>query len=205
MAREHGDQASSQALPLDRFDALPKTHRVGAHRIAGRARRFWRYLLAGVIATAVLVTVGIIGVNSIGGGSNAPVGETAEQPQQPQVKPELDPTATIAVLNGTATPNLAAGVDQVISQNGWGIISFSEDAASNEVQISAVFYAVPEDEAAAAALAAELGGVSTYQSQDYTDFGVRLVVLLGADYAGPGADEAAAITARLGAGSTDPE
>lgn len=204
MARKQSDRASSNALPQDRFDALPKTNRVGAHRITARMNRFWRYFLVGVLATAVLVTAGIIGLNAVDGATTT-TGEVAEQPQSEQVKPELDPTATIAVLNGTPTPNLAAGVDQVISQNGWGVITFSEDAASRDVQISAVFYAVPEDEPAAAALAAELGGVSTYASQDYTAYEVRLVVLLGADYAGPGGDEAAAITAQLGARSSELE
>lgn len=197
MAREQEAKASPRALPQDRFDELPKGRRVGAHRIAGRVRRFWRYLVAGIVATAVIVTIGIIGVNSIGGTSD-PMPNAPQQTQDDRVTPELDPTATVAVLNGTPTPNLAAGVDQVITANGWGQITFSGDAASREVQISAVFYLAAEDETAAAGLAAELGGVSTYQSSDYADYGVRLVVLLGADYAGPGEEEAAAITVRLG-------
>lgn len=198
MAREQGERRSDMDLPRDRFDVPRQAGRVGAHRIAGRARRGWRYVLVGAIATVVLVTAGILWANSIGGGSNDPVAQGPAQPQEQRVTPELDPTASVAVLNGTPTPNLAAGVDQVITSNGWGVIAFSDDAVSRDVQISAVFYAVPEDEAAAAGLAAQLGGVSTYQSDGYGEYGVRLVVLLGADYGGPGKDEAAAITATLG-------
>lgn len=198
MAREQGERLSDTDLPRDRFDVPRQAGRVGAHRIAGRARRGWRYVLVGAIATVVLVTAGILWANSIGGGSNDPVAQGPAQPQEQRVTPELDPTASVAVLNGTPTPNLAAGVDQVITSNGWGVIAFSDDAVSRDVQISAVFYAVPEDEAAAAGLAAQLGGVSTYQSDGYGEYGVRLVVLLGADYGGPGKDEAAAITATLG-------
>lgn len=198
MAREQGERLSDTDLPRDRFDVPRQAGRVGAHRIAGRARRGWRYVLGGAIATVVLVTAGILWANSIGGGSNDPVAQGPAQQQEQRVTPELDPTASVAVLNGTPTPNLAAGVDQVITSNGWGVIAFSDDAASRDVQISAVFYAVPEDEAAAAGLAAQLGGVSTYQSDGYGEYGVRLVVLLGADYGGPGKDEAAAITATLG-------
>ena len=38
-------------------------------------------------------------------------------------------------------------------------------------------------------LAKELGGVSTFQGSDYDEYGARLIVLLGADYAGPGSDQ----------------
>ncbi len=202
MAREQGERRSATDLPRDRFDVPRQSGRVGVHRIAGRVRRGWRYVLAGAIATAVLLAGGIVWANSVGGGTNEPVAQGPAQPQDSRVTPELDPSASVAVLNGTPTPNLAAGVDQVITQNGWGAIAFSDDAASRDVQISAVFYAVPEDEAAAAGLAAQLGGVSTYQSDGYGEYGVRLVVLLGADYGGPGKDEAAAITAAL-AGSPE--
>lgn len=181
--------------PTDRFDAVPRSDRVGAHRLTGRVRRFWRYALVAVIATAVLVTAGIFWVNSIGGSSGLST-EQRTAPQAEQTKPVLDPEATVAVLNGTEVPNLAAGVDEVITRNSWGQIIFSGEAAAKDVEISAVFYADPADEAAAMALAAELGGVSTYESQSYLEYGVRLVVLLGSDYAGPGEEEAAAITAR---------
>ena len=76
-----------------------------------------------------------------------------------------------------------------ITQNGWGQILFSAPAASSDVKISAVFYSTPEDEAAALGLAKELGGVSTFQSSDYDEYGARLIVLLGVDYAGPGSDQ----------------
>lgn len=182
----------------DRFDEVPRSDRVGAHRITGRVRRFWRYALVALVACAVLVTAGILWVNSVGGGSSLPTEQPAAPPQA-QIQPQLDPEATVAVLNGTVTPNLAAGVDEVITGNSWGQIIFSGEAAASDVEISAVFYADPADEAAALALAAELGGVSIYESQNYLEYGVRLVVLLGADYAGPGAEEAAAITERAAA------
>lgn len=186
---------SRQALPEDRFDNLPKSRRVGAHRITAKPRRFWLYLVAAIAGIAVLTGAGIIAVHSIGAGVSSSIGDAAEAPAaEEQVRAEADPEATIAVLNGTDTPNLQAGVEQVILANEWGQIAFSDYAASREVQISAVFYSDPEDETAAAGLAAMLGGVSTYVSADYGEYGVRLVVLLGADYAGPGFDEAAAIT-----------
>ncbi len=199
MSADPGKRGSKSELPADRFDSLEKSPRVGAHRISGRVRRIWRYLIVGVVASAVLITAGVIAVNLVdyhGSESNAP--QTSGGSDEPEVKPELDPSATIVILNGNPTLNLAAGVDEAISTNQWGQIMFSDNADTRDVQISAVFYSNAEDLAAAKGLAEKLGGVSTYESQDYLQFGARLVVLLGADYAGPGFDEAEKITAQLG-------
>lgn len=198
MSGDQGERASARDYPRDRFDALPKNPRVGAHRVAGRARRAWRYVLVGAIATVVLVTAGVVYVNSIGSGSGLPLQNDPPSQTEDRVVPQIDPTATVVVLNGTPTPNLAAGVDEVITLNAWGSIIFSDNAATRDVQISAVFYADEADLPAAEGLAQQLGGVSTYQSDGYAEYGARLIVLLGADYAGPGRDEAAAITERLG-------
>lgn len=197
MSRDSAERSSTSGYPRDRFDALPQTSRVGAHRLTGRVRRAWRYVLAGAIATVVLVGAGVFYINSLGGGSQMQLPLGPPIPQEDRIIPQLDPTATIAVLNGTPTPNLAAGVDSVVTANQWGQIAFSDDADSRDVAISAVFYADEADLPAAEGLAQKLGGVSTYQSDGYTQYGVRLVVLLGVDYAGPGYDEAAALTEQL--------
>ncbi|MGK0722217.1 LytR C-terminal domain-containing protein [Leucobacter sp. W1478] len=208
MAPHHGDvdrpRQARQTLPEDRFDRLPKGRRVGAHRIAARPHRFWLYLVAVVAGVVVLSGLGIVALQVFGGN----VGTFTSEQEAPVAAPEqvqgaLDPNATVAILNGTETPNLQEGLEAVITENAWGQIAFVEYAASRDVQISAVFYGAPEDEAAAAGLARELGGVSYYESPDYEEYGVRLVVLLGADYAGPGFDQAAEITARL-EGSAEP-
>ena len=202
MAPQHRDvetpRKARQTLPEDRFDRLPKSRRVGAHRIAARPHRFWFYLVAVVIGVVVLSAAGIVAVQVLGGNVGTFTSDRGEPNGAPeQVQGALDPEATVAILNGTATPNLQAGLEEVITENDWGQIAFSQYAASRDVQISAVFYGAPEDQAAAAGLAKELGGVSYYESPNYAEYGVRLVVLLGADYAGPGFDQAADITARL--------
>lgn len=189
MADKHRGGSSTAArprLPEDRFDGLERSGRVGSHRLVARPRRFWVYFLAFLVGVAVLTGAGILLLQTIG--TDIPVlreGGGGGEHLVEQVKPEINPEATVAVLNGTQTPGLEAGVAQVIADNGWGQIGFSQVAASNEVQISAVFYVDPADEAAALGLAKELGGVSIYQSEDYAEYGVQLVVLLGADYAGP--------------------
>lgn len=199
MSPARGERSSNLERSQDRFDKLGKAPRVGVHRISGRVRRGWRYLIVGLVASAVLIAAGIIGLKFIdyrGTESTAP--RASEGSAEEKVVPKLDPEATIVILNGNPTLNLAAGLDEAITANQWGKILFSDNADSRDVPISAVFYSDVADLAAAEGLADKLGGVSTYESQNYVQFGARLVVLLGADYAGPGFTEAKQITAQLG-------
>lgn len=184
------DKGSAQRQ--DRFDAIDVSRRAGAHRVTGRPRRFWVYFVAGLVSIVVITGLGIAFLHFSNVATDTGwVSELPEdgEPAVPAVKPELDPSATVAVLNGTSTTGFAAVVDGVITSNGFGQILFSGEAASHDVQISAVFYSVPEDEAAARGLAQELGGVGSYLTEDYAEFGARLIVLLGSDYAGPGAEQ----------------
>lgn len=188
-------RGARQDYPEDRFDRIPRSGRVGAHRITARPRYVWQYLVAALLGFALLTTVGIAivsGLGNVGKFTGDRPATTSNAPSTPDAV--LDPTATVAVLNGTEIPNLAAALDQLITQQQWGTILFSGSAAASDVQISAVFYSDPADESAAAGLAAELGGISTYQTEEYQQYGARLIVLLGADYAGPGLDEAQALT-----------
>ncbi|WP_240423397.1 LytR C-terminal domain-containing protein [Leucobacter sp. wl10] len=193
--------------PQDRFDLVRRSGRVGAHRITARPRYVWQYLVAALLGFALLTTLGIIAVQNIGGSGSLPGARptTGSTPSQ-TAQAKLNPDATVAVLNGTETPNLAAAVDQIITAKQWGQIRFSGAAAASDVTISAVFYTDPADASAAAGLAAELGGLSTYVTEDYASYEVQLVVLLGSDYAGPGLKEAQQITdgSGEGAGSSGP-
>jgi len=174
----------------DRFENARSGRRVGAHRVTARPRRVWYYLLAAIVGIAVLTGAGVLAVQAIGSSVTDFINPPDEEPTVEPVKPELDPDATVAVLNGTPDDGLGLAVADAISTNKWGKIGFSEVAANREVQISAVFYTSVADEAMALGLAQELGGVSTYQSYDYTKYGMQLVVLLGTDYAGPGSEKA---------------
>lgn len=182
--------ASGSALPSDRFDNLPKSRRVGVHRVIGRPHRFWIYFVSALLGFALLTTVGVIVIQVTGADLKSLTESVPKLPKvAPAVAPVLDPEATVVVFNGTPMANFEAVVDGAITKNGWGQILFSSPANSNDVQISAVFYSDPADEAAALALAKELGGVSIFQTSDYDEYGARLIVLLGVDYAGPGSDQ----------------
>ena len=201
MAKQQNVDAASRAsrgaaerntLPADRFDALAKSPRVGAHRVIGRPRRIWLFLVCAVIGF-LLLTIGGVLYLQLSGQSVADLrGETTTTSTTKgpaKVKAELDPEAQIVVLNGTPMENFETVVDNEITQNSWGQILFSGPAAVSDVEISAVFYADPADEAAALGLAKELGGVSTFLNADYAEYGARLVVLLGTNYSGPGSDQ----------------
>ncbi|WP_053387092.1 LytR C-terminal domain-containing protein [Leucobacter japonicus] len=199
--------SARQTYPEDRFDRLKRTGRVGAHRVTARPRYIWQYLIAGLLGFAVLTTLGILAVQGIGGTGKLSLGPSGESSGSANAKitPELDPTATVAILNGTPTQYLAAALDTIVTEQQWGSIEFSGSAATADVAISAVFYSDPADAPAAAGLAEKLGGVSTYTSTDYEKYGVRLVVLLGADYKGPGIDEAAQLAANGGDATAEAE
>lgn len=189
-SRTARSEPQRSSLSPDRFDTRSKNVRVGAHRVVGRPRRFWIYLVSALLGIALLTAAGVIVVQVTGTTVSGLAEETTTPTQKPPaVQAELDPTAPVVVLNGTSMAGFGAVVDGLITQNGWGQILFSGPAASTDVQISAVFYSTPEDESAALALAKELGGVSTFQTSDYDEYGARLVVLLGSDYAGPGSDQ----------------
>lgn len=195
MSQQHGDDTSRrdapQEYPEDRFDHPELRGRVGAHRVVAKPRNTWRFVIAGVIGFAILTAIGIFAIERIG--ANLGLDERVSQGQSSAdaVEPKLDPEASVAVLNGTATPYLAEGVGQVIGDDSLGVIVFAGNAAETDVDISGVFYEDEADIPAAEGLARELGGLSVYQSDGYSAYGARLVVLLGSDYAGPGEEEAA--------------
>lgn len=198
----HTRDESAPVQAGDRFDRVPRSGRVGAHRLVPRARHAWRYIVAGVLAFALLTTGGILWLQTSGSNTGSSIADQIRgeepEPEEPEVTPEIDPEATVAIINGTEIPNLAAALDGIITKNEWGQILFISDADRSDVEISAVFYTEPEDEVAAAGLAAELGGISTYENEEYASLGSQLVVLLGSDYAGPGHDEAEKLTAEGG-------
>ncbi len=200
MAEVQGDETrATQDDPknkrsADRFDRLPAGKRVGVHRFTAKPRRFWYYLLAAVVGIALVTGGGVIAIQMIGSSVTEFLYPAEPEPVVEQIEPKLDPEASIAVLNGTETDALGFAVADEITANEWGQIAFSEVAAQRDVQISAVFYTSVADEAMALGLAKELGGVSIYQNYDYTKYGVDLVVLLGADYAGPGSEADPAAT-----------
>lgn len=180
-----------QDYPADRFDVLEPSGRVGAHRVNPRPRYVWQVLIACVLGVAVLTTAGVLWL-TIGTGSSSSVVEKARNnaaESTQTVTGKLEPEATVAILEGTANDGqLAAAVDTAIRTEKLGTVTAAMPANTNDIKISAVFYTDPADEAAAIGLGKELGGIAAYRNEAYAEYESQLVVLLGADYKGPGAD-----------------
>lgn len=186
--REASRDAAPKSYPADRFDNAPRSGRVGAHRITPQPRVVWQFIVGGLVATLLLTALGVIGVNFMNSRGSLPVGSSAPgEPAAPQVQAELDPDASVVVLDGTpAAGELALNLASIITEENLGSISFAGPAETTDVEISAVFFSDDANESAAKGLAKELGGISSYPTSDYEAYDAQLVVLLGADYAGPG-------------------
>lgn len=186
--RQDDDRSGAQSYPRDRFDDLPRTGRIGVHRVSAQPRFAWRYLLGGLVAAALLTTAGIVGVNFMNSAGKLPeFGGQSETPASTKTAPQLDPEAKVVLLDGTSdTGDIALRLDPIITDEKWGVVAYAGPAATSTIEISAVFYEKPEDEAAALGLAKKLGGLSAYLTSDYSAYEAKLVVLIGSDYAGPG-------------------
>lgn len=176
----------------DRFEDLPRTKRVGVHRANSRIGSRAAQFLIAALSTMILIMAGIIIIElqpgSVKYSDEAGIGASA--PVKNSVVGVLNPEATVAVLNGSPIDDLGYFVDDAISEQSLGQIVFAGDADDNEVKISAIFFGDPADEAAAVALGEALGGIKAYANANYTKYGNQLTVLLGADYSGPGLEEA---------------
>lgn len=181
---------SRYELPRDRFDDAEPTGRVGAHRIVGNPNRAWVYVLAGAISILLLTGAGIaavmfadVNLTKLFEQTDAEVAEAEKA-----VQPQLDPTATVVVLNGTPATDFALVVDEEITANGWGSVIFAGEAATTDIQKTTVFYSTEADEAAALGLAEQFGATTQLNSK-YAQYDARLVLVIGANYQGPAQDK----------------
>lgn len=184
----HSRRSAPSEYPRDRFDDASNDSRVGAHRVTAQPRVTWHFVLGGLIGAALLTSIGIVGVTIAGSSGKLPILPSSQvAPPAEKVRPELNPEASVAVLDGTpAEGTVAQSVATSITDEQWGTIVLAGPSSTTDVEISAVFYADAADEPAALGLAEKLGGVSTYMTAEYADGEAQLVVLIGADYAGPG-------------------
>lgn len=185
----------------DRFDDVPVkgkgSGRVGAHRLVARPRHTLQWMMAMLLAIVVLTALGIFLLSRVGADRVVPDSLGGRSPEASRtVTAELDPDATVAIINGTNTDGLGESVSNSVTEQSWGNPVFVGPANDIPVAISAVFYTEPEREGAAKALGQHLGGLSTYQNPAYGDLGVDLVVVIGQDYMGPGREQAAAFAPR---------
>ena len=184
------DRKTTPASGTDRFDSVERIRRVGAHRAVEKTGSTAVWVVTAVLLTLILTAVGVLiytlQPSSVTFGSKS----DPDKINTPAVVGEVAPDTTVVVLNGTAVPSLAFSVDEIINAEGWGSTLYAGDASEQDVEISAIFYKDPADEALAKGLGEKLGGISTYQNPNYSQEGNQLTVLLGKDYKGPGLEEA---------------
>ena len=185
-------------------------HRSPARQGRGWIGFAWAALATGVLVLAGVVALAAftdsINLELPFTASEAPADEapTTEKPADPEatetaepVDPLLDPAVSITVLNGTTTAGLAASAGDKLVAEGWcgaagpdtvaegpcadsTAVGSRDNAASNDVTATVVYYGDPANESAALALVASLGMGEAQLSEDYPES--PITVLLGSDY-----------------------
>lgn len=158
------------SYPRDRFDDLPAdAGRVGAHRAENPHLRGWVILLWAALATIVLIAVGIFGTLYASGRIVLFPTPTPVATAAPEVTPVIDTSYSVLVLNATPEEGLATQMKDDIVAAGWPADTvFASEAGTTDFAQTTVFYALPEDEAAAKGLAElVLGGAQVAQSDAY--------------------------------------
>jgi hypothetical protein len=181
------------SYPKDRFDDLPhRLDRVGAHRAPPKRGRRWVAFWWALAATAILITIGAIGLSVLNDRLNITipgieaVTEEAAPPVEavPTAEPTMDPTATVTVLNGTAGAGVARSVGDLLAASGWDVAAMS-NADSEDFVTTTVYYADPAQEGVARGVAALLPGSVVTQADTFATSGATLTVVVGTDYVMP--------------------
>jgi len=146
--------------------------------MAERLRETWSDL--------VLVVVGIFGTLIASGRIVLFPEPTPSATPLPSLTPIIDVTYSVLVLNATPESGLASQTKDTIIAAGWDPDAvLASEAGSDDFPVTTVYYAFPEDEAAAAGLAEVIGGAEIAQSDVYQPVdnpeAKQLTVVLGLD------------------------
>jgi hypothetical protein len=181
------------SYPTDRFDDLPRhLDRVGAHRAPTKKGRRWVAFWWALGATAVLITIGAIGLSVLNNrldftipGIAAVTDEVAPTDEVvPTAEPTTDPSASVTVLNGTPGAGVARSVGEMLTAAGWAV-SATSNADTEDVPTTTVYYADAAQEGAARGVAALLPNSVVLLSDVFAGSGATLTVVVGNDYVAP--------------------
>ncbi len=148
--------------------------------------RGWVVLLWAVLATIVLVAVGIFGTLIVTGRVVLFPTPTPSVTPLPIVTPIVDTTYDVLVLNATPEQGLATRMKDVVVAAGWAEDTvLASEAGSTDFPETTIYYYLPTDEAAAAGLAEVIGGAKLEQSDVYQPAddpeAKQLTVVIGLD------------------------
>jgi len=185
------------AYPKDRFDELPEDlKRIGAHRGPKKKGGGWVAFAWALLATGVLIFVGLWGLSKfVGVDVGLPIFQAAPAATPtptptPTADPVLDPTTIdparlikITVFNGTAVVGLENTVGDALAATGWPIDSRA-NAAQRDIEETTVYYTTEADEDVARGLVVAMGvGQIRLVTPDVFP-GTPINIVLGADYPG---------------------
>ena len=148
--------------------------------------RGWVVLLWAVLATIVLVAVGIFGTLLVIGTRRAVPDARADRHAAAVVTPVVDTTYDVLVLNATPEQGLATQMKDVVVAAGWAEDTvLASEAGSTDFAETTIYYYLPDDEAAAAGLAEVIGGAKIEQSDVYQPVdnpeAKQLTIVIGLD------------------------
>lgn len=190
--------------PKDRFDDLPADHgRIGAHRAENPRLRGGVVLLWSVIATILLIGLGVFGTMIATGRITLFPTPEPTVSVAPVAEPVVDTSYTVTVLNATPQRGLAGSMRDTVIAAGWPADAVLDgDAGSEDFPTTTIYYATPADEGAARGLAQVIGGAdvqlnAAYQpvddpnTTDVDESAVKqLVIVIGLDRTDAGAPSA---------------
>lgn len=150
--------------------------------------RGWIVFSWAVVATVVLVALGIFGSLIVSGRVELfPTPAPTVEPT-PVVTPVIDTSFTLVVLNATGQSGLASTVKEQLVAAGWSADKvFASQAGTSDFPNTTVYYASEADEAAALGLAGLVGGArvemnSAYLRTEDPTAAHQLTLVIGLDY-----------------------
>ena len=130
--------------------------------------RGWVIFWWAAAATIVLIAAGIFGTLLASGRITLFPEPTPTPTPTPSVTPVVDTSYAVLVLNATPEDGLAGRVADTILAAGWSrSLVTAGEAGTTDFETTTIYYAFPEDEAAAAGLAEVIGGAQLEQNDQY--------------------------------------
>lgn len=139
-------------------------------------------LLWAVVATIVLVGVGVFGSLIASGRITFSPAETPEPEPTVVVESVVDPSYTVLVLNATEEQGLATRMKDTLLTYGWAEQDVTAGGAGGTFEITTVYYASEDAYPAALGLAEIVGATEVQFNPDYPLPGTsptQLTVVLG--------------------------
>lgn len=158
-----------ESFSRDRFDDLPEgSGRVGAHRAENPRLRPGVIVLWALVATILLVGIGIFG-SLIASGRITLIPAATPTPTATVVtEAVVDTSFAVNVLNATGESGLATAMTDQIVAAGWSADTvLPSQAGVSDFPETTVYYAFPSDEGAARGLAEVIGGADVALSDVY--------------------------------------